>query len=194
MYQQENMNKLIEFKNNNIITMNELDKCIQYKSLVYSNYSFDREDDIYTSYSKENIDYIEKNTVLIKIKDILLKVNSNDIYYMQIKDDGNVIVCNNDKNTNLLGDSIYTDTNINKLIDISNFLNNNKMWLFKKCFERKKEHLNLLDNRNIVYKYELNKDLFENLEIRVPVYTNMIKMLLNYTLKKQINRKRKSFE
>jgi len=118
-----NISKLIECNYKKIITMNQLDECFNYKSLICNN---NDNSNIY-------------NTILLRDIITVVEQDNDNIFVLNIFKNGTTNVQRNINNSSK--DTIIlslTDSNIYKLLDLSTFLNNNSL-LFEKYFDKNRE-------------------------------------------------------
>ena len=118
-----NISKLIECNYKKIITMNQLDECFNYKSLICND---NDNSNIY-------------NTILLRDIITVVEQDNDNIFVLNIFKNGTTNVQRNvnssSKDTIILS---LTDSNIYKLLDLSTFLNNNSL-LFEKYFDKNRE-------------------------------------------------------
>jgi hypothetical protein len=132
---EHNISKLIECNYKKIITMNQLDECFNYKSLICNN----------------NDNSNNYNTILLKDIITVVEQDNDNIFVLNIFKNGTTNVQrkinNSTKDTIILS---LTDSNIYKLLDLSTFLNNNSL-LFEKYFDKNREL-----NKELIKDFEIS--------------------------------------
>ena len=132
---EHNISKLIECNYKKIITMNQLDECFNYKSLICNN---NDNSNIY-------------NTILLKDIITVVEQDNDNIFVLNIFKNGTTNVQRNINSS--IKDTIIlslTDSNIYKLLDLSTFLNNNSL-LFEKYFDKNREL-----NKELIKDFEIS--------------------------------------
>lgn len=139
---EHNISKLIECNYKKIITMNQLDECFNYKSLICNN---NDNSNIY-------------NTILLKDIISVVEQDNDNIFVLNIFKNGTTNVQrkinSSSKDTIILS---LTDSNIYKLLDLSTFLNNNSL-LFEKYFDKNREL-----NKELIKDFEISIPIRPNI-------------------------------
>ena len=139
---EHNISKLIECNHKKIITMNQLDECFNYKSLICNN---NDNSNIY-------------NTILLKDIITVVEQDNDNIFVLNIFKNGTTNVQRNINSS--IKDTIIlslTDSNIYKLLDLSTFLNNNSL-LFEKYFDKNREL-----NKEMIKDFEISIPIRPNI-------------------------------
>ena len=139
---EHNISKLIECNYKKIITMNQLDECFNYKSLICND---NDNSNIY-------------NTILLKDIITVVEQDNDNIFVLNIFKNGTTNVQRNINGS--IKDTIIlslTDNNIYKLLDLSTFLNNNSM-LFEKYFDKNREL-----NKELIKDFEISIPIRPNI-------------------------------
>ena len=139
---EHNITKLIECNYKKIITMNQLDECFNYKSLICNN---NDNSNIY-------------NTILLKDIITVVEQDNDNIFVLNIFKNGTTNVQRNINSS--IKDTIIlslTDSNIYKLLDLSTFLNNNSL-LFEKYFDKNREL-----NKEMIKDFEISIPIRPNI-------------------------------